>query len=95
MDDLTKRRLRHNEELFRQVNEAREESTSPDDLQLTAICECSDQACTGRITISAPEYRRIRDSESRYIVLPGHVIPELERVVEDRGTFQVVEKDAV
>jgi hypothetical protein len=94
VDDLTKRRLTHNEELFRQVNEAREESASPDDLQLTLICECADQACTGRIKISTAEYRRIRESESRYVVLPDHVIPALERVVVDRGSFEIVEKDA-
>ncbi len=94
VDDLTKRRLTHNEELFRQVNEAREESASPDDLQLTVICECSDQSCTGRIRISAAEYRRVRESESRYIVLPDHVIPQIERIVADRGSFEIVEKDA-
>jgi hypothetical protein len=94
VDDLTKRRLTHNEELFRQVNEAREESASPDDLRLTVICECSDQACTARITVSAAEYRRIRESERRYIVLPDHVIPQIERIVADRGSFEIVEKDA-
>jgi hypothetical protein len=93
VDDLTKRRLAHNEELFRQVNDAREESTAPGDVRLTLICECAEQACTGRIQISAGEYRRIRDGESRYIVLPGHEIPEIEHVVDDRGTFEVVEKD--
>jgi hypothetical protein len=93
VDDLTKRRLAHNEQLFRQVNDARREA-SPDEIRLTLICECSDQSCTGRITIGTAEYRRIRDSERRYVVLPGHEIAALERVVEDRGTYEVVEKDA-
>jgi hypothetical protein len=94
VDDLAKRRLAHNEELFRQVNDAREESTDPGDVQLTLICECADRDCTGRITISAAEYRRVREGERTYIVLPGHEVPEIERVVEDRGTFEIVEKDA-
>lgn len=95
MDDLTKRRLAHNEELFRQVNEAREESSSGgEEEKLTFVCECSDRDCSGRIQMPAAEFERIRESPDRYIVLPGHEIPEIERIVEDRGAFEVVEKDA-
>ena len=95
MDDLTKRRLAHNEELFRQVNEAREEASGAGaGAKLTFLCECSDRDCTGRIQMVAADFDRVRRSERRYIVLPGHEIPEIERIVEDRGAFEVVEKDA-
>lgn len=95
MDDLTKRRLAHNEKLFRQVNEAREEtSTASATAKLEFVCECSDPQCTGRISMSGEEFEGVRQSPDRYIVLLGHEMPELERVVEDRGTFEVVEKDA-
>jgi len=94
VDDLTKRRLAHNEELFRQINEAREESSpGGEDRTLKFVCECSDRECTERIEMSAAEFERIRNSPDRYVVLPGHVIPAIERVVEDRGEFEVVEKD--
>jgi hypothetical protein len=95
VDDLTKRRLAHNEDLFREVNEAREE-TSPDGggTELSFVCECSDRECTGLIAMTAGEFDRVRKSERRYVVLPGHEIPEIERIVEDRGAFEVVEKDA-
>lgn len=95
MDELTKRRLVHNEELFRQVNEAREEaSASPAAAKLEFVCECSDPTCSGRIAMAAAEFEGVRHSPDHYVVLPGHVIPELEHVVEDRGGFEVVEKDA-
>lgn len=95
MDDLTKRRLVHNEKVFRQVNEAREEtSTASAAATLEFVCECSDPECTGRISMSGQEFESVRRSPDRYIVLPGHEMPELERVVEDRGAFEVVEKDA-
>jgi hypothetical protein len=94
MDELTKRRLAHNEQLFREVNDAREDAAPDEATELTLVCECSDRSCTGRITLRVAEYERVRGSERRFIVLPGHEIPELERVVEDRGTFEVVEKDA-
>jgi hypothetical protein len=95
VDDLTKRRLAHNEELFRQVNEAREEANQGgEDAKLAFVCECADRECAGRIEMSAGDFDRVRRSDRRYILLPGHEIPELERVVEDRGGFEVVEKDA-
>jgi hypothetical protein len=92
VDDLTKRRLAHNEQLFREINEERERATAG--ARLVCVCECSDQACTGRIEVTVAEYERIRQSPDRYIVLPGHVIPEIERIVEERGVFAVVEKNA-
>lgn len=96
MDDLTRRRLAHNEQLFREINDAREESNGRGDgAVLGFVCECADRECTAQIALSASEYQRIRESPDRYIVLPGHEIPELERIVEERGAFEVVEKDAV
>lgn len=93
VDDLTKRRLVHNEELFRQVNEARAQESGAAS-SLSFVCECSDRDCTARIEMTAADFEKIRSSERRYLVRPGHEIPELEHVVEDRGEFEVVEKDA-
>jgi hypothetical protein len=95
VDDLTKRRLAHNEELFRQVNEAREEANQAGkEAKLVFVCECADRECSGRIEMTAADFDRVRRSDRHYILLPGHEIPELERIVEDRGAFEVVEKDA-
>jgi hypothetical protein len=95
MDELTKRRLKHNEELFREVNEAREAaSQAADPQELDFVCECADPECTARIRTTVAEFERIRQSPELYIVLPGHVVPAIERIVEERGAFEVVEKDA-
>jgi hypothetical protein len=95
MDELTKRRLAHNEQLFREINEAREHvSDAPDETPLGFVCECSDRECTARIALTAADYQRIRKSPDRFIVRPGHEITEIERVVEERAGFDVVEKDA-
>lgn len=96
MDELTKRRLVHNEQLFRTVNEERDQAHDDDtpDTKRTYVCECSDRECTVRIELTNAEYESVRRSPDRFILLPGHGIPEIERIVEDRGAFEVVEKDA-
>jgi uncharacterized protein (DUF1499 family) len=95
MDEFTKRRLAHNEQLFREINEAREHaSAAPDDVPLGFVCECSDPECTARIRLTGAEYGRIRESPDRFIVRPGHAIRGLERVVAARPGFEVVEKHA-
>jgi hypothetical protein len=95
VDDLTKSRLKHNEQLFREVNDAREESSPGEgDTVLAFVCECADRGCTELIELSVAEYERIRRSPRRFIVVPGHEVSEIERVVEERGAFDVVEKDA-
>jgi len=88
MDELTKRRLAHNEELFREVNIERERAhLDARDGELTFVCECSSQRCSGRIRLSAASYRRIAEERDRR--LPAEAVsPRSER---DRG---VLEPDA-
>jgi hypothetical protein len=91
VDDLTQRRLVHNEQLFREVNEAREEA-QPDARQLTVVCECALQECIERIRLTSEDYEAVRRVPNRFIIVPGHQVAEIERVVEERGAFAVVEK---
>jgi hypothetical protein len=95
MDELTKRRLVHNEQLFREVNIEREQA-HPDagDRELTFICECSDQRCSGRIGLSAAAYQEIRRTPRCFLLLPGHEQPEIERVVEHHDGYEIVAKRA-
>lgn len=95
MDDLTKRRLEHNEQLFREINDERERATpGGEEAVLSCVCECAAQDCTERIEVTTAEYERVRESPDRYLIVPGHEVPEIERIVEERGAFDVVEKDA-
>jgi hypothetical protein len=56
------------------------------------ICECSSQACAEALEITAAGYERVRTDGARFVVLPGHQLPDVERVIEGSGRFLVVEK---
>jgi hypothetical protein len=91
------RRLAENQELFRKANdrfEERVEEYSRDGISAPFLCECADEACLGRVELTLPQYEEVRRRPSRYVILPGHPTIERERVVDDKGAFQIVEKDA-
>jgi hypothetical protein len=93
MDELTRRRLTHNEEVFKAVNEEVSDAHGRDEDGRTAfLCECADKECVERVLLTAGEYRFVRADPRRFVVAPGHVLPELEEVVEHRAGFDVVEK---
>lgn len=56
------------------------------------VCECSIPDCAEALEISPAEYERLRADGARFVVLPGHQLPEVERVVEGNNRFLVVEK---
>lgn len=93
MDELSKRRLAHNEQLFREVNEQVEGLREQWGVaEGTFVCECSDQSCTSTIVLGASEYERIRARPNWFFLLPGHERVEVEQVVEQHGGYFVVEK---
>ena len=84
----------HNEEVFKAVNEEVSEAHGGDAAGRTAfVCECADPGCTERVVLAPGEYRVVRSDPHRFVVAPGHVIPELEQVVEHHGGYDVVEKN--
>ena len=56
------------------------------------ICECGDDTCHEPIELTVPEYEAIRQHANRFPVLPGHERLDLERVVERREGYFVVEE---
>lgn len=93
MDDLTRRRLTHNEEVFKAVNEEVSDAHARDGQGRTAfLCECADKDCAERVLLTDEEYSFVRADPHRFVVAPGHVVPDLEQVVERRDAFEVVEK---
>jgi hypothetical protein len=83
-----------NQVLFREVNEHIAE-LSNDGREMSVslfICECSSEACAESLEITAAEYERVRRHGARFVVLPGHQLPDLERVVEGSSRFLIVEK---
>lgn len=82
-----------NEALFRDVNERIAESAERFDADRTEfVCECADPACTERVPATLAEYESVRQSSTTFLLAPGHAEHDIERVVSDRGRFQVVEK---
>jgi hypothetical protein len=57
------------------------------------ICECSLDGCADTISLSVNEYEGVRRHPARFAVVPGHIRPTLERVVEAvPGRYEVVER---
>jgi hypothetical protein len=81
------------EALFRDVNERIAESAegfAADHADF--VCECGEQACTERVPATLDEYERVRADGRRFLIRPGHENDRIERVVERRPRFAVVEK---
>jgi hypothetical protein len=58
------------------------------------ICECAVEDCTLPVRLTVAEYEAVREQPARFLVAPGddHVIPDVERVVEQNERYWVVEK---
>jgi len=81
------------ESLFRDVNERIAESAQRFDADSTEfVCECSDPDCAHRIAATLDEYEDVRADGATFMLEPGHEHADIERVVERRGRFHVVEK---
>ena len=95
MTEVRKRRLAENQALFREINErigASAEAQGTDPYAYEFVCECSSLECFERLELTLHEYDRVREREQRFIVLSGHEQPEVEDVVERRGTIAIIEK---
>jgi hypothetical protein len=81
------------EALFRDVNERIAESAQRFDADSTQfVCECADPNCTHRLAATLDEYEDVRADGATFMLAPGHAHKDIERVLEDRGRFHVVEK---
>jgi hypothetical protein len=80
--------------LFREVNERIDELAENFDLlgQVPIICECASTECNEQIRLTRAEYETLRRIPTHFAVLPGHDIPDVERVVEQNERFVTVEK---
>jgi hypothetical protein len=90
-------RLGHNESVFRQVNERIEAGRwrGEEDEPIAFRCECSALGCNLLIELTRGEYEQIRAFPRRFLLAPGHELPETEVVLERHPTYLVVEKHGV
>jgi hypothetical protein len=92
-----KERIEENEKLFREVNERVKEvqanfQSGPDPQW---VCECGDETCFDKLTVPLDEYHEVRSRDNWFLVVVGHEKPDVERVVDHRDGFLVVQKDGV
>jgi hypothetical protein len=88
-------RAARNQALFRAVNEKLKElndSFASLADRFTIACECADRSCIEMVEIRPDEYLAVRAEPRRFVVLPGHVYPDVETVVGEYDIYVVVEK---
>ena len=91
MDKERKQRFARNEAVFREVNERIEELTRESEW-LALVCECGNPQCNEPLNLTVIEYERVRQEPTDFLVAPGHIIPEIETVVDSTERFDVVRK---
>lgn len=91
-------RLGENEALFREVNE-RIAEVAEEFLEIGATdtpvefnCECGAADCTEQISLTLVEYEALRSEPTRFAVVSGHEVPDVERVIDRQPNYLVVEK---
>jgi hypothetical protein len=92
-----KTRIEDNEKLFREVNERVAQmhpgfQSGPDP---EWVCECGDETCFEKVAISLDQYHEIRARNNWFFVKPGHEKLDVERIIEDRDRYLLVEKDGL
>jgi hypothetical protein len=87
-------RAARNEEIFRGVNERIDEAADRHGVAapLPFHCECDRASCLETIEIPPAEYEQVVRERYRFVLIPEHDDPRIERVVERRSGFIVVEK---
>jgi len=89
-----KERLARNEATFRRINEdiGRGRDAEDDTTLVGFVCECGDEDCSRLIEMTPAEYQRMRRVVTHFVVVNGHEIPLVERIVRREERYAVVEK---
>ena len=86
-------RLVRNETMFRSVNERVKEVVQPGpNEEIDFLCECGDDSCIEKITLTRVEYESVRVEGAQFAIVAGHEIPTIESVVRRADRFLVVRK---
>jgi hypothetical protein len=86
-------RVVRNEVTAREINEEIEEAdTRPAHSFIHILCECGLEECQRVLAITRPVYERVRTDPRQFIILPSHLIPQVEDVVEETDGYLIVAK---
>jgi hypothetical protein len=91
LETARQKRMAANEAFFRALNERLEELT-PDSELSVVVCECADEDCAQRLTLTHAEYEAVRADATQFVIAHGHFVPEIEIVVYRTDRFEVVRK---
>jgi hypothetical protein len=91
-DRASKDRFARNEAIFREVNERVADVTDSEARMTIFLCECGNLDCIEEIPLTDEEYVKLRSNPATFAVVPGHVLEDVETVIEETDRFQVVEK---
>ena len=94
MEGKKQRRAAANEATIRDVNEGIERGQWPgeEDMPVAFRCECARLGCNRLVELSVHEYEEVRAHPKRFVVVPGHELPDSERVIEATPRYLIVEK---
>jgi len=97
MDEFSERRLVENEVIFRDANQTAqqfiEQVEGPHSAKKAGFyCECSNLDCRERIELTAEEYKRLHQNKRHFVVVPGHEMPQVEKVIQQETTYSLIEK---
>jgi hypothetical protein len=77
-----------NEVLTREVNESiKKNDTRPASSFIHVACECGLEDCGRVLAITRPVYERVRSDPRQFVILPSHLMSEVEDVVQESEIF--------
>lgn len=86
-----KQRITNAEINGRRVNEAIERGEGGGSTAVF-VCECGHFGCSATVELEIADYEHVRKGFDRFLVIPGHEIAEVDRVVERHPAHLVVVK---
>ena len=94
MEGKKQRRAACNEAGIRDVNEGIERGQWPgdEDTPVGFRCECARPGCNQLVELTVREYEEVRAHPRRFVVVPGHELPDADTVIAARPGYVIVEK---
>jgi hypothetical protein len=86
-------RVAQNEVAARAINETIQQAdTRPTTSFIHVLCECGLEDCERVLAITRPLYERVRSDPRQFVILPSHLISEVEDVVQESDGVLIVAK---
>ena len=85
-----------NEAMFRTANERAagwEERQGQTEEVEPYYCECAKLDCREKLSLRGADYEAVRQDPTHFLVARGHEFPDVETVIEEHGSWVVVQKD--